>query len=250
LAGFRRKKRFFRALLFVFLFLSGGVAVGLSPLFDITSVEVVGSLSLDEDMIISVSGLSVGENVFLEPLLERSRSRILEDRRIEDVSIHRRLPGGIRIIIEEKRPRYLLLSERLYGVTADGELLPLARNCTLPDVPLITGIEGIDRSWCYRKITSSPFRLACSIISELRRASLIKDVSEVNVSDTTRPFFFLISMRCPVYLDPADIEDGVERISAVMEEIRRETDIKCIDARFDNQLIVRYKDKPGKEGVL
>jgi len=250
LANFRRKKRLLRPLLFVFLFLSGIVAVALSPLFDITSVEVAGCISLDEDMIISISGLSVGENIFLEPLLEHSRSHILKDRRIEDVSIRRRLPGGIRIVVEEKHPRYLLLSEQLYGVTTEGELLPLGRSYPLPDVPLITGINGIDHSWYHRKIASSPFQLACSIISELRHANLIKDVSEVNVSDTTRPFFFLISLRCPVYLDPSDIEDEVGRVSSVVEEIKQETDIRYIDARFDNQLIVKYKDKPNKEGVL
>lgn len=78
-----------------------------SPLFNIKTIEVQGNEKMTENEIISLSQIQINENTF-QLNKGKIKKRIKENAYINQVTIKRKLPSGIIITVEERKPAYLL----------------------------------------------------------------------------------------------------------------------------------------------
>lgn len=79
----------------------------MSPLFNLVEISVIGNDKIGVDMLISLSELQIGENIY-KTSSKKIEERIKQNAYIESVIIHRNLPNKIQIEVEERRPTYML----------------------------------------------------------------------------------------------------------------------------------------------
>ncbi len=122
-----------------------------TPRFNIVNVEVEGAHRLLEADILGVAKVKVGDNIFkLVP--EDGEKRLAAHPWISHVRISRRLPGQIKIVVEEREAAALLeLSRQLFLVDIDGSPFKAWSAGDPSDLPIITGLSA-DKLKANRKV--------------------------------------------------------------------------------------------------
>ncbi len=113
-------------------------AVGWSPLLDIRTVEIVGTHRVTEEDIRAVAAVPVGS-----PLArldtEGVRQRVGAVRQVTDVSVVRRWPHTVRIVVAERQPA-VAVPDGVWFVLVDGEGVSFVTVSDKPaGVPLVVG---------------------------------------------------------------------------------------------------------------
>ena len=88
----------------LFLIISVGIFAFKAPIFNITDIQVDGNEKISNETIINLSELKVGENIF--KFNNKIVSKIKENRYINNANITRKLPGTVKIQIEERKVKY------------------------------------------------------------------------------------------------------------------------------------------------
>ena len=85
--------------------IGGGIAFAMiSPIFNITEIQVANNQQVSTETIISLSELKTEENIFRFSKISVG-SKIKENAYIQNVKIHRKIPSTIQIEIEERVPK-------------------------------------------------------------------------------------------------------------------------------------------------
>ena len=79
----------------------------MSPLFDITGVEVIGNEKISKETILSLSGISLGDNLYRNKK-ETIQKNIKQEAYIESVEVKRVLPDKIQLQVKERKATFLL----------------------------------------------------------------------------------------------------------------------------------------------
>ena len=83
------------------------IATAMSPLFNIKQINIQGNNKITNEEIISLSQIKIDENTY-KTNIHKAQHKILENPYINDVKIKRKIPDKIVIIIEERKPTYML----------------------------------------------------------------------------------------------------------------------------------------------
>jgi len=146
----RRWVQHLRGLLGVFVALGGALALALgahryalsTPRFALVQVEVVGSKRLTQPEILTLGGLDLGKNL-LALDLEGVEKTLAKSPWIRAVHLERRLPGTLRIELEEREPRALVLRQgELYLVSERGEPFKAWVAGDPRDFPILSGADS------------------------------------------------------------------------------------------------------------
>lgn len=112
-----------------------------TPRFAIDQVAVEGTRRLAREQVLELAGVRVGENVF-QLDVDEAEGGVLQSPWVSSVRVTRRLPGQVRIQIEEREPRALLvLPGRTFLVSADAEPFKPWEAGEPHDLPWITGLD-------------------------------------------------------------------------------------------------------------
>ncbi len=112
-----------------------------TPRFAIQSVEVEGVRRLGADQVKELAGVEVGGNVFALDVAG-AQERLLESPWVAEARITRRLPGHVRIAVEEREAGALVLvGERLFLATRSGEVFKPFEEGDPYDLPTVTGLD-------------------------------------------------------------------------------------------------------------
>ena len=109
-----------------------------APIFNITEITVEGNNYLSSNMIINLSGLKNGENIF--KFNNTIIQKIKENAYIETVNIKRKLPGTVIISVEERSVKYQINLINSY-VYIDKNGYILENSSEKKDVPVIVGLS-------------------------------------------------------------------------------------------------------------
>lgn len=107
------------------VFLVAGVCyvIYFTDVFVLKEIKVSSNKRVDKEEILNLTGLKGGERIFSLSLKEL-RKKILSNRNIEDVTIVRRLPGTLEIIVKEREPLAILEKDNKgYLIDRKGEIL-------------------------------------------------------------------------------------------------------------------------------
>lgn len=143
----RRLKRLklFLKIIVLLGIISGAVAFATcSPIFNIQSIEVINNKQLSIETIISLSGLTNGQNIF-KFLNSNIEEKIKSNPYIEDVNVKRILPNKIQIDVKEREPKFSIpvLSEFAY-INSQGYILEITQNQL--SLPVIYGLETTEEN--------------------------------------------------------------------------------------------------------
>ena len=118
-----------------------GIALSLTVLFKIDTIEVVGETRYDTDQIIALSGIEKGQNLFLCKTQKGSEAIEHAMPYIETAEITRSLPSKIQIHITETVPVGLVEYAGQYVViSSSGKVLETTAT-EIEDLPVIKGLE-------------------------------------------------------------------------------------------------------------
>ena len=109
-----------------------------APIFNITDITVNGNNQVSTNMIINLSGLRKGENIF--KFNSAVEQKIKENTYIESVNIKRKLPGTVIISVEERTVKYQINLINSY-VYIDKNGYILENSSEKKDVPVIVGLS-------------------------------------------------------------------------------------------------------------
>lgn len=204
--------------------------------FRVQRVEVSGSALLAAHDVLAVSGIGSAQNVWDDAT--RWERSLRAHPGIIDVSVTRRLPGTLRIRIQEQRPVAYVAAPVLRPATAAGEIFPLDPARTPVDLPIVLA------EW-----PDSSGRGARAILSELGRLAeldpgLLAEVSEVRAGDT--PGALVLTHRLGELVLPGGLTPArLTELRAVLSDLERrlgelpDRQPPRVDARFEDQIVVR-----------
>lgn len=122
----------------IIIVIAGAISFAMvSPIFNVNNIKISGNSKLTESEIISLSGIEQNENIFR---ISKSKTikNIKQNAYVNEVSISKKIPNGIEITIEERKPSYMLEYGNAYVyINTQGYMLEVSSQKL--DLPIILG---------------------------------------------------------------------------------------------------------------
>jgi cell division septal protein FtsQ len=259
------KSRVFLGLAAIILVLSGGYIFAChSSLFLVEEIKITGNDRIPADEITEKLKACLDRNIFRLDL-DEVEGKLREDERIRKLKAERRLPGCIVVEVEEKTPLlWVNLAARgsrhknlgLYGLSVDQEIVPLSRNDLSEDLPIVSGIElekGKSKSspipepyrrWSNPKAERALEFYCCVAQIDPTSSDLI---AEIHVDDQLCVTLYLLP-GIKVVMGHDDFEKKWTRVKTVLAGEERVGEIRCLDLRFDDQVVLARSTRGSGSG--
>ena len=200
----------------------GIIAFGLmSPIFNIKSFDVVGNEHESEEKIISLSGISINQNIFSINKKEIT-SRIKKDKYIESVIIKRRIPDKIEIDVIERKVDFIIECGSGFAyINNQGYILEISSE--EKDVPKLIGAStNIDELVDLERLNSEDLK-KLAIVDKIMNNSIVNEISNlitaIDITDTNNYVLLLDTEQKKAYLgDCSDIETRILYLTAILRE--------------------------------
>ena len=204
-------------------------------------VNVEGNHFLTEEEIVKAAALPAGENMFKLDL-EKAGQNIKTLTWVDRVFIERRLPRSVLVSVKERQPVALLDNGLLFGLDAQGRVLPASNELMRQDLPLVSGVsfpaEGIGTT-----LSAQAVRPALDFLSFLKKqdAALAQDVSEINLSEAdSLKVTFIDGVQ--VLFTPPVTETELKRMALVMGDLNQTGKrAGTVDFRYRDIALVKTK---------
>jgi cell division protein FtsQ len=205
-------------------------------------VTVDGNHYLTEDEIVKTAALPLGESMFkldLNGALEKVKGLDWVDR----VFIERRLPRSIVISVRERKPAALLDKGDLYGVDAQGRVLPSSPALLREDLPLISGLPANAEAQGTTQ-TAETLKPALEAIAFLQKKDpvLAQDISEINLSEAGSVKVTFIDGIQATFAPPIGEED-LRRMALVLSDLNgKGKRAAAMDFRYRDMVLVKTRE--------
>ena len=135
----KKIKRIIKTIILLALIIGGFCFALISPIFNVTEINVTGNEQISSDTIISLSQLEIGQNLYRFNRIKVS-NEIKTNAYIENVKIQRKIPNKIEITIEERKRDYNVEFLNGYAyINNQGYILEIAEQKL--ELPVIKGIS-------------------------------------------------------------------------------------------------------------
>ena len=222
-----------------------------SSYFNLNKVDVYGNHRLSKEEVIEAARLETGMNL-LSIDLESITERLLRHPWIRSGSIYRRLPGQLVLEVEERTPRGILASDRLYYIDEKGSVFTRVLPGDPIDLPLFTGIQS-------DSMRLHPGEIQDSLRSGLKLTELIDrvdfglhyaDVREININSEEGLTLKMKSGQI-VILGHDDFESRLlrfDRLRKFLTDRGQWRNAHIINLDFEDRAIVRSSEDPLLQG--
>jgi cell division protein FtsQ len=222
-----------------------------SSYFNLNKVDVHGNHRLSREEVIEAANLETGINLLsldLESITERLRRHPW----IRSGSIYRRLPGQLVLEVEERTPRGILASDRLYYLDEKGNVFTRVLPGDPTDLPLFTGVQSDD-------LRLHPGEIQKSLKSGLILTELLDridsglnsaDVREINISSDEGLTLRMKSGQI-IILGHNDFESRLsrfDRLKKFLTDRGQWHKAHIINLDFEDRAIVRSSEDPLLQG--
>ena len=223
----KRDKRLKRIKFFLKLILLIGVISGIiafatcSPIFNIQNIEVINNKQLSPETIISLSELSIGQNIF--KFWENDvENKIKSNAYIESVELKRVFPNKLQINIQEREPKFSVpvLGEYAY-INTQGYILEITQNQL--NLPIITGIstkeEEIKPGNRLNNKDLTELEIILKIISAMKENQLDKEVTSIDISNKNDYIIYMQNEKKKIHLgDGSNLSNKMLYVIAIINE--------------------------------
>ena len=223
----KRDKRLKRIKFFLKLILLIGVISGIiafatcSPIFNIQNIEVTNNKQLSPETIISLSELSVGQNIF-KFWKNDVENKIKSNAYIESVELKRVFPNKLEINIQEREPKFSVpvLGEYAY-INTQGYILEITQNQL--NLPIITGRstkeEEIKPGNRLNNKDLTELEIILKIISAMKENQLDKEVTSIDISNKNDYIIYMQNEKKKIHLgDGSNLSNKMLYVIAIINE--------------------------------
>lgn len=209
----------------------GILACALSPIFVLKTVNIQGNRFVQDEDIIRIAGIRLGENLFQLQTDEIKRS-LTKDLRIEQAVVQRSFPSQLDISISERIPLAMIKCDYGYLELGKGGIV-LDAHRTLRDmpVPMISG-AGVADLFVGDVVDDEQVGKVLSFLDAVGE-NTVKSLSEINITNPEDVMLYAGSVQiCLGALDRLDSK--IEVTKSVISELQQtKHPIAYVDARFD-----------------
>ena len=208
----------------VAILIGGGIYFLLSPFFNITTINVVGNERITKEEIISLSNINLNENTF-KVQSNKVQQNIKQNAYIEKVFVKRKLPNGIEITVEERKPTFMLSFANAYiYLNNQGYMLEVSK--TALNIPIITGFltKEEDLHAGNRLCSEDLQRLgqALQIMKAAESNGLQNLITKINIQDKQNYILELKSEKKTVYIgDNSNLSTKMLYIISILNENKK-----------------------------
>lgn len=202
-----------------------------APIFNITNITVSGNSQLSSNMIISLSGLRKGENIF--KFNNNVQQKIKENTYIESVNIKRKLPGTVIISVEERTIKYQINLINSY-VYIDKNGYILENSAEKKDVPVIVGLSINENEMMNEKrLKTEDLEKLNDIIKIIDSAKAINVdnlITEINTEDKNNYVLYLESKGKKINIgDTSNLTNKMLYVQKILENEEGKSGTAFID---------------------
>lgn len=223
----KRDKRLKRIKFFLKLILLIGVLSGIiafatcSPIFNIQNIEVVNNSQLSPETIVSLSELSVGQNIF-KFWKNDVENKIKSNAYIKNVELKREFPNKIQINVEEREAKFSVpvLGEYAY-ISTQGYILEITQNEL--NLPIINGIstkeEEIEVGNRLENKDLTELEIILKIMNAMKENQLDKEVTTIDISNKNDYIIYMQNEKKKVHLgDGSNLSNKMLYVIAIINE--------------------------------
>ena len=217
--------------------IAGAIFSLVTPLFNIKEIKVEGNNKVEAETIISLSGLHTGENIFRNSK-KKTKEAIKENKYIEDVTIKRKLPGTINLIVKERITEYQIKIINGY-VYIDNQGYILEASSKQAKVPLLEGMTtSEDELINGRRLNIEDLNKLNTIIkiSDSLKAINLQDlVTSINAENEKNYILYLQKEKKYAYLgDANNLNNKVLYMKTMIENEKNKSGKMIIDGDMSN----------------
>ena len=196
------------------------IVLGLTaPIFNITEISVEGNNKVPTSTIIGLSELKKGENIF--KFNNTVVQKIKENTYIENVNIKRKLPGTVKIEVEERTVKYQinLINSYVY-IDKNGYLLE--NSAEKKDVPIIVGLSIKENEMMSEKRLKTEdlekLNDIIKIIDSAKAINIDKLITEINTENKENYVLYLESKNKKINIgDTTNLTNKMLYIQKILE---------------------------------
>lgn len=183
--------------------------------------------------------------------LTRIQQDVISHYFLKDVVIERDLPSTIRITVTERTPVAMINTGELRYLDPEGVVLPHSVSGELFDLPLVSGIPGGASLKVGATLTHADVQEALTILTsaQLVNKEMFHLISEVRLRNGGDIVLYTADGSIPILFGRGQAASKLIRLEALWGEIVRERgsrSVQYIDIRFEDQVVVRWKESQGK----
>ena len=203
------------------VFIAMIVFATVSPIFNITEVDVTGNKRLSKEQVVDLSGIETDENIFKENL-SSSKKSIKQSGYIENVNIKRILPNKVEINIVEREATFA--SEFGNGyiyLNNQGYILEInEKNDNLPElVGLSTSGESVAEGNRLNNTDLKKLSVVLKIMSTANVKNIFSLINRIDVTDESNYKLYFDSEQKVAYLgDCSDLETRMLYLASILEK--------------------------------
>lgn len=218
----------------------------------VASVVVRGTSVVKTSDIVALAQIAQGTPLFSLDLAAVKR-HLEQHPYVSSASVQRDTPDRITIVIYEREPIAIVLSDHRFYLDSAGVVLPAVRSEHVFDLPVITGAFPAGECVPGRRVTAPAVRHAVAL---LNTALAIGDetyrrISELHVGEHGDLILFTAEYGIPVIVSDEDATEALLRLDGFWKDVVSlygARGLEYVDLRFDDQVVVRWSKQPGGHG--
>ena len=240
----KRRKFVFRIIKWLMLLgiIIGGIIFALlSPIFNIKEITVSGNAQISSQTIISLSGLTIDQNIFNFRTSEIV-DNIKENAYIDSVKVNRKFPDVVDIEVQERVTTFMLVYGNAYVyINNQGYILEVTSQ--KGDYPILTGYKTpTSQLVAGNRLTEEDLQRLNDVLKIMEATSSGENkienlITEINISDSSNYILTLSKEKKQVYLgDVTDLSTKVLWLNQFIEREKKNEGIIYLNVNLNDDM--------------
>lgn len=240
-----RRKKIIKWTSIIVLILVALVFTLTSPLFNISEIEVENNNALTKEKIISLSGLTKGQNIF-RFLKSDVEEGIKEDTYIEGVTISRKLPSTVVIRVNERKRDFSLKFLNGYAyINNQGYILEIADNDI--GAPVIQGTETAEENIKPgNRLDNSDLKkleVVIQIMTIAKENEIDSKINTIDISGRNEYILYLEDNKIANLGDSSNLTTKLLYVKKIMESEEGKEGTIFVNGDFTNKFKAYFREK-------
>ncbi|MBI1807190.1 MAG: FtsQ-type POTRA domain-containing protein [Ignavibacteria bacterium] len=223
----------------------------------ILSVEWKSTLKIDHIVvegtrILTASQIYALANVQLKSSMQGIdlfdvRQHILGQAFVKSVSVNREFPDHLRIRIIEREPIATINDGQLWYIDAERVLLPYVQSSMKLDVPVISGIDGVQKMQIGQTISNAELSQAIVLLQTAQAidTTIYHFISEINMNGGKDIILYSSDDGVPIIVGRGNVEKKLVTLQSFWNNFGKSQStekLRYVDLRFDDQVVVKWQN--------
>jgi cell division protein FtsQ len=174
------------------------------------------------------------------------QQNIMQNSFVKNAVVKRDAPEQLLVTVEERKPAAILVTSAMHYIDEDGVVLPYVATTETYDIPVITGYDSTGGIRSGQRITNNDVLEALNVIrtSKSVNETLFHTISEIRLRKGHDIVLYSFDEGIPIIFGKGDEAKKLVKLDSFWESILQNSDtkdIRYIDIRFDDQVIVSRK---------